>query len=99
MHIKPHLNRLLVWELALALTLECKVVVNCPLDVLGHRAWQLGAAVAANGQCDLDQHAREVHCAQGADGLEAVTDFFQPGKCAVPPIKRTDVRVGFLELT
>ena len=98
LRIKPHLNRLLVWELALALALECKVVINCPLDVLGHRAWQPDAAVAANGQCDLHQHAREVHCAQGANGLEAVADLFQSGKCAVPPIKSTDVRVDFLEL-
>lgn len=94
----PQLNRLFVWELTFALALECEIVVNRALDIFGHCAREAHAAVIPNCQCDLDQHAREVHCAQGANGLEAVADLLQSGKCAVPPIKSTDVRVDFLEL-
>ena len=93
-----HLSCRFVREIAVALPLEREIVINCTLYVFCDCRWEVFAAVAANGQCDLHQHARVVHCAQGANGLEAVAGLLQSGKCAVPPIKSTDVRVDFLEL-
>ena len=95
-----HLNCQFVREIAVAFPLKCEIVVYCTLDVFCDRRREFGAAVAANGQCDLDQHTRKVHCAECADGLKTVANFFQPGrKCAGPPVECSHVRVDFLELT
>ena len=73
-----HLNCQFVREIAVAFPLKREVVANCTLDVFCDRRREFGAAVAANGQCDLDQHTRKVHCAECADGLKTVAIFFRP---------------------
>lgn len=72
-----HFSCRFVREIAVALApLEREIVINCTLYVFCDCRWEFGAAVAANGQCDLDKHTKEAHCAESADGLKTVANFF-----------------------